>query len=203
MIKKISEIKDQVLIEQMLLSGSYGVLSLMDDKPYGVPLNYIYFKGAIYFHSTPKGKKIHLLKQNPQVSFSVVTEDTIIPSNFSSNKGLACPATSFFKSVIIEGNAQIIEDFDEIGKIFTAMMQIFQPEGGYLPFENEAYEKEFKALVMVKINIEQLSAKFKFGQGLNQQRFQMLIDNLQKRGTKMDLLTIKAMHQYRPEKYKC
>jgi predicted FMN-binding regulatory protein PaiB len=56
---------------------------------------------------------------------------------------------------------------------------------------------------MFKINIEQLSAKFKFGQGLNQQRFQMLIDNLQKRDTKMDLLTIKAMHRYRPEKYKC
>jgi len=203
MIRKVSEIKDQALIEQMLLSGSYGVLSLMGDRPYGVPLNYIYFQDAIYFHSAPKGEKIRLLKQNPQVSFSVVTEDTIIPSNFSSDEGLACPATAFFKSVIVEGNAQIIEDFDEIGKTFTAMMQNLQPEGGYLPFEDEVYKKKFKALVVVKINIERLSAKFKFGQGLNQKRFQMLLDNLQKRGTKIDLLTIQAMHQYRPKKYKC
>ncbi|CAB5494999.1 hypothetical protein THERMOT_220 [Bathymodiolus thermophilus thioautotrophic gill symbiont] len=203
MIRKVSEIKDQALIEQMLLSGSYGVLSLMGDRPYGVPLNYIYFQDAIYFHSAPKGEKIRLLKQNPQVSFSVVTEDTIIPSNFSSDEGLACPATAFFKSVIVEGNAQIIEDFDEIGKTFTAMMQNLQPEGDYLPFEDEVYKKKFKALVVVKINIERLSAKFKFGQGLNQKRFQMLLDNLQKRGTKIDLLTIQAMHQYCPKKYKC
>ena len=207
MIKKISEIKDQALIEQMLLSGNYGVLSLMGDKPrdrpYGVPLNYIYFENAIYFHGAPKGKKFRLLKQNPQVSFCVVTQDTIIPSDISTDTGLACPATSFFKSVIIEGTAQIITDFDEIGKIFTAMMQNLQPKGGYVPFKNEVYQKEFKGLTMVKINIEQLSAKFKFGQGLNPKRFQMLIDNLQECGTKMDLLTIKAMHQYRPEKYKC
>jgi hypothetical protein len=28
-------------------------------------------------------------------------------------------------------------------------MQIFQPEGGYLPFENEAYEKEFIICILI------------------------------------------------------
>ena len=44
---------------------------------------------------------IDILKNNQFASFSVVESYSMIQSYFSSNDKLACPATQFFKSIIM------------------------------------------------------------------------------------------------------
>ncbi|MDH3354732.1 MAG: pyridoxamine 5'-phosphate oxidase family protein, partial [Chromatiales bacterium] len=107
-MKKIFKITDKNLISEMLNSAEYGVLALCGKKPYAVPVNFVYLDGSIYFHGSPKGKKMRLLKENNNVSFNVTTDSTIIPSYFSSTEELACPASAFFRSIIIDGKAEII-----------------------------------------------------------------------------------------------
>ncbi len=185
----------------MLKSAVYGTLALAaNKKPYAVPVNYVYYKDAIYFHSSPKGKKMRILAKNNQVSFNIVCDDIFIPSYFSSDDGLACPASAFFKSIIIDGKAEIIKDYDELKEVFSALMQSLQPDGKYKHFDNSEYGNEFKALVLVKINIESLTAKFKYGQNMAKKRQQMVIKHLKQRGRKIDLLTIDAIKQF--SKYK-
>lgn len=75
-------------------------------------------------------------------------------------------------------------------------MQSLQPEGKYKYFDNSEYGNEFKALVLVKINIESLTAKFKYGQNMAKKRQQMVIKHLKQRGRKIDLLTIDAIKQF-------
>jgi len=204
MRRKIFAVTDPVLINTMLMQGEYGTLALYGSDrgqppaPYAVPLNYVYHDGDIYFHGSPKGKKMRLLKENPRVSFSIVTETNIIPSYFSSTEGLACPATAFFKSINIDGRAEIIEDRNDIAQAFGAMMRTLQPEGQYKDFSDPAYDQEFKALVMVKIQIIKLEAKFKFGQNVDQESFQMIVDNLKKRSTTQDQKTCAEMLKIRP-----
>lgn len=190
------EITDKKLIAEVLDTAEYGVLALCGEKPYAVPVNFVYFEGAIYFHGSPKGKKMGMLKENNNVSFNVTTDAAIIPSDFSSTSGLACRASTFYKSVIIDGETEIIGDPQVLRQVFSALMEKLQPDGGYHPLESSDYDKMLNAISMVKINIKQLSAKFLIGQHLDQERFQMTIDNLEKRGSETDLQTVKLMKQF-------
>jgi len=195
MRKKAFKVTDKRLISAMLDESGFGVLALGGEHPYAVPVNFVYLNGTVYFHSSPKGKKMRMLRDNPAVSFSVVKDETIVPSFFSSTDGFACPASAFFKSVTIDGTAAIVESRDEIAQAFTAMMQKLQPEGGYTSFDAHEYDKHFTALAMVRIDVKSLSAKFKFGQNLSQERFDMVIEHLEQRGRKIDLLTAATMRQ--------
>ena len=195
-MKTIFEITEQKLIDEVLATVEYGVLALFAKKPYAVPVNFVYLNDVIYFHGSTKGKKMDILRENKHVSFNINSEAAIIPSYYSSAENLACPATTFFKSVTIDGEAEIVESRTEIVSAFTAFMEKLQPEGQYKPLDSEEYEKTFKGLSVVKININKLSAKFKFGQNLNKERFQLLIENLKKSGSDSDLLTLESIRTF-------
>ena len=70
---------------ELLKNGQYGVLSISGDEgyPYGIPLNYVYDEGQIYFHSALEGHKIDGINRNNKVSFCIVGEVETIPNKFS------------------------------------------------------------------------------------------------------------------------
>lgn len=79
-------------------NGEYGVMSIVDPSdniPYGVPLNYCLLDRVIYFHCAAEGKKIDIMKVNPNVSFCVVGKTEIKPEGF----------TTKFESSIVQGLA--------------------------------------------------------------------------------------------------
>jgi len=129
-------------------------------------------------------------------SFSVVESYSLLPSYFSNTEGLACPATQFFKSIIIDGEAVVVESREEKAKMFEALMQKLQPESQYRSFDEEAYDKVLKATAVIKIVPTETRAKFKFGQHLNEERFDMIIKHLKERGEVLDLETVSLMEQY-------
>ena len=139
---------------------------------------------------------MRILAQNKDVSFNVIVEDNIIPLYFSSDSDLACPATTFFKSVIIDGVAEVVSGREEKAKAFVAMMEKLQPEGKYKPFESSEYDKQLSVVAVVKIIVQEMTAKFKFGQNLSRVRFQKVIDHLEQRNDTKDLLTISAIKQF-------
>ncbi len=195
------EIKDKVLVYGVLDKAEYGTLALcMDNKPYAVPVNFVRVEDDIYFHGALKNKKMKMLAQNPAVSFSVVENYALIDSDFSSTEGLACPATQFFKSVSIEGVAEVLESREVKAKVFTALMQKLQPKGGYKPFRDSEYDAAIKATAVVKIEIKTFSCKFKFGQHLNEERFEMIVSALLERGTQIDRETVRLMKAQRGAK---
>jgi len=192
--KKVFQITDKHIINEVLDNAEYGTLAVCnEDTPYGVPLNFVRIEENIYFHGALKNKKMKMLEQNPHVSFSVVESYSIIASFFSSHEGLACPATHFFKSVSIDGVAEVVSSREEKAMMFEAMMQKLQPEGGYKPFNDEAYAKALKATAVVKIVPSTISCKFKFGQHLDKERFAMILEHLKERNTEIDNETIKMM----------
>ncbi len=198
-MNQIFEIKDSVIINSVLDRVEYGTLALsVDNVPYAVPVNFVRIEDTIYFHGALSNKKMKILAKNPRVSFSVVEEYALIASFFSSTEGLACPATQFFKSVSIEGNVEIVEARDEKAMMFEALMQKLQPEGGYKPFSDEAYDKAIKSTVVMKIIPTEIRAKFKLGQHLDDQRFTMIVKHLEERGTEVDRETVALMREFRP-----
>jgi len=197
-MKKIFEIKDKAVIYEILDHAEYGTLALsFADVPYAVPLNFVRLEDTFYFHGALMNKKMKILAQNPKASFSVVENHSLIDSDFSSTEGLACPATQFFKSVSIEGVIEVVESREEKVIMFEALMKKLQPKGGYRPFDEEVYDKALTATAVYKLVPSTVSCKFKFGQHLNEERFEMIIRSLEARGTQMDITTVKIMREQR------
>jgi len=197
-MKKIFEIKDKSVIYDVLDQAEYGTLALsIDDEPYAVPLNFVRLEETLYFHGALMNRKMKILAQNPNVSFSVVENHSLIDSDFSSTEGLACPATQFFKSISIDGRVEMVEDKKEKIVMFEALMKKLQPKGCYRPFDEEAYEKVLKATAVYKLIPSTVSCKFKFGQHLSEERFEMIVESLEKRGSEIDRETVEIMKEQR------
>jgi nitroimidazol reductase NimA-like FMN-containing flavoprotein (pyridoxamine 5'-phosphate oxidase superfamily) len=139
------------------------------------------------------------LKADPKVSFSVSKEFAIIPSYFSDPK-LACPATAYFKSVSIKGYGEIVDDLEQKAAALGAFMRKLQPEGGYAPIDpaDPDYTGQLKATSVVRIRIEQMTGKYKFGQNLKPEGRSKLADLLHERDHGLDAETAELMYKYCP-----
>lgn len=118
--------KKQLLSEEksleVLKRNTSGVLSVLGDEgfPYGVPINYVYNDGKIYFHSAKEGHKVDSIKNYDKVSFTVIDQDKIVPERY----------TSYFRSVIAFGKARIIEDSKEMEHILKVLAKKYCKEQG-------------------------------------------------------------------------
>lgn len=201
MRRKEFSIEEHKEIEEFLGEMSFGYLGTVgeDGCPHLTPLNYVYLEGSIYFHGSHAGAKMREIAEAGKVSFAVAKEFAIIPSYYSDER-LACPATAFFKSVHIRGLAEKVDGLEEKAQVLTAFMEKLQPEGGYDPITplDPEYMKGLKAVAVVRIKPEEITAKFKFGQNMNEEHRGKIMTGLEERSKPEDLETIEMMKKYCP-----
>ena len=192
------DLANEESIDALMHKSEYGTLALCSaNKPYSLPINFVKVGDALYFHGAKKGRKIDILKENSFASFSIVEAHAMIQSYFSSDEGLACPATQFFKSIIIDGVVEFVEEYEEKVSALSALMQKLQPEGKYKTLSDAAYTKAINATSVYKLIPKETRAKFKFGQHLTQERFEMILSHLKNRAEEMDIQTIDMMQKSR------
>ncbi len=199
-MKKKVTITDQSLIQDILDDTEYGTLALCaNNKPYSIPINFVDVEGEIYFHGSKKGKKMNLIKENAQASFSVVESFSLalIPSYFSTGDGNGAPSTQLFKSVVIDGKIEVVEDYDEKANALEFLLQKLQKEGKYTPLSNDMYKKIINAVGVYKLIPDEISGKCYFGQNFNKERYERVSEHLIERGTPKDLATLELMKEYR------
>ena len=134
----------------ILRKNTSGVLAVFGDDgyPYAVPLSYVYDDGALYFHCAKSGHKLDAIKACDKVSFCVIDQDFVVPEEY----------TTYFRSVISFGRANIMTQEDEIRSAIEKLAIKYYPDDSK---ENRdaAIEKEYKAMCMVRIQIEHMSGK--------------------------------------------
>lgn len=193
-MKSQFKIKDKSVIDDILSKAEYGTLALsMENQPYSVPINYVYYNGICYFHGSKKGKKMEFIKDNPIASFSVVEPFSIIQSYFRSDESLACPASHFFKSVSIDGEIKLVEDYNQKVFALQSLMEKYQPEGNYIHLSDVIYKKKVDATQIFQLTSNKISGKVKMGQHLPAEGFNRIVKYLEQRGSDIDKLTIKSM----------
>jgi nitroimidazol reductase NimA-like FMN-containing flavoprotein (pyridoxamine 5'-phosphate oxidase superfamily) len=179
----------------------WGSLALITPKgtPLQVPLNFVHLEGQLYFHGSPAGEKVATLKQNSAASFLVVDAHALLPSTFFDADN-ACPATQFFKSVLVKGHVRLVEDPGEKARALQALMTKLQPEGGYDPIasENPRYRAALRGVAVLAMSMESVTGKWKLGQNLSPELADRIMDKLENRAAPNDRRTAKAMQQYRP-----
>ena len=163
------------------------------------PLNFVYVNGSVYFHGSRIGEKMTQLKANERVTFMAAKEYAIIPSYFS-DPLMACPATAYFKSVRMDGQAVVVDDPAEKAAALEALMRKLQPEGGYKTIDaaDPDYIPRLKGVAVVRIDADRVSGKFKFGQNLKQPARESITGQLAERDAPLDAETIALMNRYCP-----
>ncbi len=186
-------------IQRILKTAPYASLALREKEGVSVvPVSFAGDTKAIYFHGKKGGRKMEAIRQNPRIFVSIVELGSLIPSYFSSEEGLACPATQFFASLEIEGVARELHSPQEKARALEMLMQKYQPEGGYLPLTDESrYANTLEATAVVEIAVEQIRPKVKYGQKLPAERWERICRFLAERKSPLDLETLRRMEHYR------
>ena len=66
------EIRDRSSIDGILHAASVCHLALCDgDRPYVVPMSYGYDGDRLYFHCASEGRKLDVVRRNPNACFAV------------------------------------------------------------------------------------------------------------------------------------
>ncbi|MEF2967915.1 pyridoxamine 5'-phosphate oxidase family protein [Paenibacillus sp. M1] len=201
MRRKEFAVEDSQEIEEFLREMSFGFLGTVGPDGWSrvTPLNFAYDGQYFYFHGSLAGEKMKHLKHDPRVSFTLAKEYALIPSYFTDPK-LACPASAYFKSVMVRGTVEHIHSPEEKAAALTLFMEKLQPEGGYDPIraDDPQYAGHLKAVSVFKIVPADMSAKFKFGQNMKEADFSDVVSGLEERDREMDRETIALMQRFCP-----
>ena len=118
------------------------------------PVNFLYFDGKIYVHSSMKGEKIEDIQRGSPICFEV--DD---PIAYVIASKVACQANYYYRSIIVKGKASLVEDQDKKMKILERMMEKYQPEEGYGEIPIEILKKT----AVIEILVEEITGKENLG----------------------------------------
>lgn len=146
------EIKDTAQIDEILANAHVGRLGTIGKDGYPIikPLNFVHTGGHIYFHSAMGGEKIEDILRDDRVCFEID-----VPIRYVKAAGNPCSAFYLYRSVILKGRAEIIEDSEEKRMVLKALMEKYQPEGGYDDFPKE----KLAITAIIRIAIEAMTGK--------------------------------------------
>jgi len=170
------EIKSLSNMISFLNEERVGRVASIDEQGYPqiIPMNFVYVKydlidtqsdnkniGAIYMHSHPIGEKIENIKRNSRVGFEVDSYVCFLPSYYFHPTD-ASQADTLYISVVIKGNATIVQDPDEKANALNALMKKYQNEGGYESLSSNM--GSVREVTVLKVVPDQIRGKYKIGQ---------------------------------------
>ena len=150
--KRERQVTDPEQICHILDTGKVLHLGLaVNDEPYVVPMNYGYTmedgKLTLYLHSALQGKKLDMMRANPNVFFEIDCDLMPFEGRVPCQYGLV------YSSVMGRGTARIVEDVEEKKQAMTVLMKT--QTGKDFTFENRLVS----IVAVVRIDVEEYTAK--------------------------------------------
>ncbi len=189
------EIKSLANMAKFLNEEKVGRVASIDEQGYPqiIPMNFAYVRndlidtqssnedtGSIYMHSFPIGEKIENIKRNPRVGFEVDSYICFLPSYYFHPTD-ASQADTLYISVVIKGNATIVQDREEKANALNALMRKYQKEGGYESLSSDM--GSVREVAVLKIVPDQIRGKYKIGQHwISKYRLKMAENIIQREG---------------------
>ena len=187
--------------EAVALLARSPVVHLATTDATGVPVlrtvHAVVIDGALAFHGAPAGEKMEAMGRPVVIS----AEETVavIPSYFFDPE-LACPATTYYRSVQVHGSLEIVEDRHAKARVLAALMHKYQPEGGHVPItaDDPRYRKQVEGILIVRVALERLDGKGKLGQNRRPEELARVLEQLWRRGLPGDPAAIEALRCANP-----
>lgn len=148
MRRKDREITDSATLNEIIQTAEYCTMSMCDgDKPYGVIMNYGFAENCFYFHCANEGRKIDILRRNPQVSIQLVSDAEVILS------GAPNTWTTHYRSVVASGVAEFASTPEEKQKGLDILLKHYSGRGYQFP------PQALDAVTIIKVPVDTISAK--------------------------------------------
>ena len=152
MTKRERQITDQQEILRILDTAKVLHLGLcVDNEPYVVPMNYGYAmedgKLVLYLHSAVQGKKLDMMRANPNVFFEIDCDLMPFEGRVPCQYGLV------YSSIMGRGTASIVDDVEEKMKAMTILMKTQTGK------DFEFNERLVSIVAVVRIDVEEYTAK--------------------------------------------
>lgn len=144
-------------IEQFLNDVYIGFIATSDKEgvPYVVPVHFALFEGNVYIHGSKSGKKLDNIKSNKNPINISLSACEMNGFKYKSEEN-PCRISTMYKSVVIDGKAEIVEDLDEKKSALQAIVKKLTPsyEGKEMPLE------AIKATTIIRIKPSEITSKF-------------------------------------------
>jgi len=148
MRRKEKEITDIDRIEAILKKAEVCRLAFSDDNgPYLVPMCFGYENRTLYFHSATEGRKLDIIRKNPNVCFEVETGNEMIRSE------KACSWSLKYGSVIGFGKADILNHPEDKKKALDVIM------AHYSEASFTYSDKSLSSMVIIRVKINSMTGK--------------------------------------------
>ncbi len=150
MRRKDKEITDRNEIEAIIQRSDVCRVAMADHTgPYIVPLNFGFSDNTLYFHSALKGRKIDILKKNPEVCFEFDQGVELVPGEGEK----ACGWGTRYQSVIGFGTAVFITETGEKKKALNIIM------AHYAGKTFEFSDTDVDQVAVIRIDIRRMTGK--------------------------------------------
>ena len=122
MTKRERQVTDPAQIQHILDAGKVLHLGLaVNNEPYVVPMNYGYTmedgKLTLYLHSAVRGKKLDMIRENPNVFFEIECDRMPFEGQVPCQYGMV------YSSIMGRGEAVIVEDVEQKKAAMSILMK--------------------------------------------------------------------------------
>ncbi len=150
---KARMITDNSLIDEVIAACEVCYVGMVDQNnmPYTLGFNFGYFDKVLYLHGGPTGTKIDILRNNPNVCIIMSTAHQM----YHQSENVACSFGMKYKSVLIRGKVEFIEDLEEKVLALTHVMR------QYTKREDFRYgQPSLKNVTVFKVVPEKMECKY-------------------------------------------
>lgn len=126
---KARMITDSGLIDEVIASCQVCYVGMIDEHnmPYTLGFNFGYVDKVLYLHAGPTGAKIDILKNNPNVCIMMSTDHQM----YHQSQNVACSYGMKYKSVMIRGKVEFIEDTEQKVHALSQVMRQYTNREDY------------------------------------------------------------------------
>lgn len=149
--KAIRDILKIETLEEIIKSCKMCHVGMIDlnNKPYVLAFNFGYSDKTIYLHCAQEGKKIEILKKNSDVCIYFDSDHHL----FARNEPVACSWRMRYRSVMIHGKVEFVENYEQKIEGLKKMM------ANYSDIDFKFSKPSVDNILVLKINVDEWTGR--------------------------------------------
>lgn len=120
-----------------------------ENKPYVLPMNFGFADNTVLLHGAKQGKKIDILKHNPNVCIVFSTDHQL----YWQNENVACSWSMKYRSVLVYGKVNFIDDIEEKRSLLHHFMK------NYSPKEFKYSKPSLEEVQLIKVPVDKMEGR--------------------------------------------
>lgn len=154
----------------------------VEGVPLVVPTQFVLGDEEVVFHLAKPNPVFRALEASPRALLSVAGDWAYIPGAWKAigdEDPAAGVPTTYYAAVQIAGEVTVVDDPDQLAEILRHQLADLEPDGGLQ--DPALHRKLFAAIRGVRLSIDEVRSKFKYGGNVDLAHREAIIERLEER----------------------